>query len=139
MRTVWRGTIGVGSSAIPVKAYSATEEPGSGQLQLHLTDGGWLRPEVPATKPCVLLAEALLTAGRVALVKVAIRLVPPTAAIQDESLTELLRALQSSAQDRTHADQRVANAKAAANKAAEAKGRARKATSKAKSAPRTRR
>lgn len=139
MRTVWRGTIGVGSSAIPVKAYSATEEPGSGQLQLHLTDGGWLRPEVPAH-------EAARAAGRGAAHRRPRRAGegrdpagPPTAAIQDESLTELLRALQSSAQDRTHAHQRVANAKAAANKAAEAKGRARKATSKAKSAPRTRR
>ncbi|WP_027935881.1 Ku protein [Amycolatopsis sp. ATCC 39116] len=293
MRTVWKGTIGVGSFAIPVKAYSATEEPGSGLHQLHLTDGGRLRfkrvcevdgaeipaeevgrgyalpggdvvvlseaelaslapesahsiqvcgfvppsqidpvyfiksyylePEVPATKPYVLLAEALLTAGRVALVKVAIRqretlgalrvrdqlivldtmhwpnevrrpdfpflhedidvrmpelraaanlienlsgdfepsafadgyaaalhdlvdakvegreVVRPTAAIQDEAVTELLQALQSSAQDRTDADQGVAKAKAAAKKAAEAKGRARKATSKAKSAPKSQR
>ncbi|GAB3563774.1 Ku protein [Amycolatopsis endophytica] len=274
-----------------MKAYSATEEPGSGLHQLHLTDGGRLRfqrvcevdgaeipaeelgrgfalpggdvvilseeelaslapesahsiqvvgfvppaqidpvyfiksyylePEVPATKPYVLLAEALLTAGRVALVKVAIRqretlgalrvrdqlivldtmhwpsevrradfpflhedievrmpelraaanlienlsgdfepgaltdgyataledlveakvegreVVRPTAAIQDEGVSELLAALQYSAQDRTDADQGVAKAKAAAKKASQAKGRARKASSKARSAPRS--
>jgi DNA end-binding protein Ku len=43
MRTVWKGTIGLGGSAIPVKAYSATEEHGTSLHQLHLTDGGRLR------------------------------------------------------------------------------------------------
>ncbi|NIJ13596.1 DNA end-binding protein Ku [Saccharomonospora amisosensis] len=43
MRTVWKGTIGLGSFAIPVKAYSATSEPGSGLIQVHTTDGGRLR------------------------------------------------------------------------------------------------
>ncbi|HKS43957.1 MAG TPA: Ku protein [Amycolatopsis sp.] len=143
MRTVWKGTIGLGSSAIPVKAYAATEDHGTPLHQLHLTDGGRLRqkrvcevdgaeippgevgkgytlpggdvvvltdedlaslplssahsiqvlgfvrlaqidpvyfiksyylePEVPATKPYVLLAEALRQADRVAVVKVTIR------------------------------------------------------------------
>lgn len=43
MRTVWKGTIGLGGSAIPVKAYSATEERGTSLHQLHLNDGGRLR------------------------------------------------------------------------------------------------
>jgi DNA end-binding protein Ku len=143
MRTVWKGTIGLGGSAIPVKAYSATEDHGTPLHQLHLTDGGRLRqkrvcevdgaeiplaelgrgytlpggdvviltdeelsslplptaqsmqvlgflrpgridpvhfgksyylePEVSATRPYVLLAEALRQAERVGLVKVAIR------------------------------------------------------------------
>lgn len=143
MRTVWKGTIGLGGSAIPVKAYSATEEHGTPLHQLHLTDGGRLRqkrvcdldgaeipsgevgkgytlpggdvvvlseeelaalplptahsmqvlgfvrpaqidpmyylksyylePEVSATRPYVLLAEALNQAERVGIVKVAIR------------------------------------------------------------------
>jgi len=143
MRTVWKGTIGLGDSAIPVKAYSATEDHSTPLHQLHLTDGGRLRqkrvcevdgaeipagevgkgyplpggdvviltdeelaalplptahsmqvlgfvrpgqidpvyfmksyylePEVSATKPYVLLAEALTQANRVAIVKVAIR------------------------------------------------------------------
>ncbi|TNC22511.1 non-homologous end joining protein Ku [Amycolatopsis alkalitolerans] len=143
MRTVWKGTIGFGSSAIPVKAYSATEDHSTGLHQLHSVDGGrirlkrvcevdgaeipqgeigkgytmpggdvvvlsddelaelplptghsieicgfvpsgqldplyfvksyFLEPEVPATKPYVLLSEALQQADRVAIVKVAIR------------------------------------------------------------------
>ncbi|MFD2421323.1 non-homologous end joining protein Ku [Amycolatopsis pigmentata] len=143
MRTVWKGTIGLGASAIPVKAYSATEDHGTPLHQLHSTDGGrvrqkrvceldgaeippgemgkgytlpggdvvvltddelaalplptaqsmevlgfappgqidpvyfiksyYLEPEVSATKPYVLLAEALQQAGRVAIVKVTIR------------------------------------------------------------------
>ncbi|WP_341771263.1 Ku protein [Amycolatopsis acidicola] len=143
MRTVWKGTIGFGSSAIPVKAYSAAEDHGTSLHQLHSVDGGrvrnkricevdgaeipqgelgrgytmpggdvvilsdeelaalplptahsieilgfvpgaqvdplyfvksyFLEPEVPATKPYVLLSEALQQAGRVAIVKVAIR------------------------------------------------------------------
>lgn len=143
MRTVWKGTIGLGGSAIPVKAYSATEEHGTSLHQLHLNDGGRLRqkrvceidgaeiplaevgrgyplpggdvvilsdeelaalplptahsiqvlgfvrpgqidpiyylksyylePEVSATRPYVLLAEALQQAERVGIVKVAIR------------------------------------------------------------------
>jgi DNA end-binding protein Ku len=43
MRAVWKGTIGFGSAAIPVKAYSATEERSSGLHQLHLPDGGRIR------------------------------------------------------------------------------------------------
>lgn len=143
MRTVWKGTIGLGGSAIPVKAYSATEEHGAPLHLLHLTDGGRLRqkrvceldgaeippsevgkgyqlpggdvvmlsdeelaelplataqsiqvlgfvrpgqidpiyylksyylePEVSATRPYVLLAEALQQAERVGIVKVTIR------------------------------------------------------------------
>ncbi|ASR34752.1 Ku protein [Prauserella marina] len=146
MRTVWKGTIGFGSFAIPVKAYSATGEYSSGLTQVHAVDGGrirykrvcevddaevpqeeiakgyttaggevvvlseadlaeladvalptahsiqilgfvdpgdidplyfvksyYLEPEVPATKPYVLLGEALQQAGRVAVVRVTIR------------------------------------------------------------------
>lgn len=43
MRSVWNGTITFGLSAIPVKAYSATEERGTGLHQLHATDGGRIR------------------------------------------------------------------------------------------------
>lgn len=43
MRSVWNGTIAFGLSAIPVRAYSATEEHGSGLHQLHATDGGRIR------------------------------------------------------------------------------------------------
>src|SRR5689334_21516703 len=43
MRTVWKGTIGLGGSAIPVKAYSATEEHGTPLHQVHLNDGGRVR------------------------------------------------------------------------------------------------
>jgi DNA end-binding protein Ku len=143
MRTVWKGTIGFGSYAIPVKAYSATEDRSAGLHQLHTADGGrirfkricevddaeippgelgkgyplpggdvviltdeelatlplptahsieicgfvppgqldprsfikcyYLEPEVTATKPYVLLSEALVQADRAAVVKVAIR------------------------------------------------------------------
>lgn len=143
MRTVWKGSIGLGSFAIPVKAYRATSESGTGLSQVHTTDGGriqyrricevdgaevpaeeigkgyatasgevvvlsdeelaslsggasesirihgfvrrgqidpllhaksyYLEPEVSATKPYVLLCEALLQADRVAVVKVALR------------------------------------------------------------------
>lgn len=151
MRTVWKGTIGFGSSAIPVKAYSATEDHSTPLHQLHSADGGrirlkrvcevdgeeipqgelgkgypvpggdvvllsddelaslplptahsieilgfvpehqvdplyfvksyYLEPEVPATKPYVLLSEALQQAERIAIVKVAMR--------QEETLAAL--------------------------------------------------
>jgi DNA end-binding protein Ku len=43
MRSVWKGTIGFGAAAIPVKAYAATEEHGTGLHQLHAPDGGRIR------------------------------------------------------------------------------------------------
>lgn len=43
MRSVWKGTIGFGTVAIPVKLYGATEEHGTGLHQLHLNDGGRIR------------------------------------------------------------------------------------------------
>lgn len=43
MRSVWKGKIGYGPVAIPVKAYGATEEHGTGLNQLHATDGGRIR------------------------------------------------------------------------------------------------
>ncbi|HEX5405604.1 MAG TPA: Ku protein [Pseudonocardiaceae bacterium] len=43
MRSVWNGTISFGPIAVPVKAYSATEERGSGLHQLHVTDGGRIK------------------------------------------------------------------------------------------------
>lgn len=43
MRSVWNGTIAFGQVAIPVKAYSATEQRGSGLHQLHVTDGGRIK------------------------------------------------------------------------------------------------
>jgi DNA end-binding protein Ku len=43
MRAVWTGTIGFGTYAIPVKAYSATEEHGISLHQVHETDGGRVR------------------------------------------------------------------------------------------------
>jgi DNA end-binding protein Ku len=43
MRSVWKGTIGFGAAAIPVKAYSATEEHGTGLQQRHASDGGRIR------------------------------------------------------------------------------------------------
>ncbi|HEY3748210.1 MAG TPA: Ku protein [Pseudonocardiaceae bacterium] len=43
MRSVWNGTITFGQIAVPVKAYSATEERGSGLHQLHVTDGGRIK------------------------------------------------------------------------------------------------
>jgi DNA end-binding protein Ku len=43
MRAVWKGTIGFGTYAIPVKAYSATEEHGIPLHQVHEPDGGRVR------------------------------------------------------------------------------------------------
>ncbi len=43
MRAVWTGTIGFGSYAIPVKAYSATEEREIPLHQVHEPDGGRVR------------------------------------------------------------------------------------------------
>jgi DNA end-binding protein Ku len=43
MRAVWTGTIGFGSYAIPVKAYSATEEREIPLHQVHEIDGGRVR------------------------------------------------------------------------------------------------
>ncbi len=43
MRSVWNGTIAFGQVSIPVKAYSATEERGTGLHQLHLADGGRIK------------------------------------------------------------------------------------------------
>ncbi|MEC3976373.1 non-homologous end joining protein Ku [Amycolatopsis sp. H20-H5] len=43
MRAVWKGTIGFGAFAVPVKAYSATEERGITLHQVHETDGGRVR------------------------------------------------------------------------------------------------
>lgn len=43
MRTVWKGTIGFGDFAVPVKAYTAASAPGSGLTQVHTTDGGRIR------------------------------------------------------------------------------------------------
>ncbi|WP_409490270.1 Ku protein [Amycolatopsis sp. cmx-11-12] len=43
MRTVWKGTIGFGTYAIPVKAYSATEEHNIPLHQVHEPDGGRVR------------------------------------------------------------------------------------------------
>jgi DNA end-binding protein Ku len=143
MRAVWKGTIGFGAFAIPVKAYAATEEHRVSLNQVHEVDGGrirlrrfcevdgaevpaeetargyqvpggdvvvlteqdfaslplstlrsidvcgfapfdqidpvyyaksyYLEPESAATKPYVLLSEALQQSGRVGVVKVALR------------------------------------------------------------------
>ena len=43
MRSMWKGTIGYGMAAIPVKAYTATEEHDIELHQLHATDGGRIR------------------------------------------------------------------------------------------------
>jgi DNA end-binding protein Ku len=43
MRSVWNGTITFGLAAIPVQAYTATEERNSGLHQLHTTDGGRIK------------------------------------------------------------------------------------------------
>lgn len=43
MRSVWNGTIRLGLASIPVKAYGATEEQGSGLHHVHVTDGGRVR------------------------------------------------------------------------------------------------
>jgi DNA end-binding protein Ku len=43
MRSMWKGTIGYGQAAIPVKAYTATEEHDIELHQLHVSDGGRIR------------------------------------------------------------------------------------------------
>jgi DNA end-binding protein Ku len=43
MRSVWNGTIRMGLANIPVKAYGATEEQGTGLHHVHVTDGGRVR------------------------------------------------------------------------------------------------
>lgn len=43
MRSVWNGTIAFGPVAIPVKAFSATGERGTGLHQLHVNDGGRIK------------------------------------------------------------------------------------------------
>jgi DNA end-binding protein Ku len=43
MRSMWKGTIGYGKAAIPVKAYTATEEHDIELHQMHATDGGRIR------------------------------------------------------------------------------------------------
>jgi DNA end-binding protein Ku len=43
MRSVWNGTIRLGLATIPVKAYGATEERGTGLHHVHVTDGGRVR------------------------------------------------------------------------------------------------
>lgn len=43
MRAVWKGTIGFGTYAIPVKAYSAVEEHAIPLHQVHEPDGGRVR------------------------------------------------------------------------------------------------
>lgn len=43
MRSVWNGTIRLGLASIPVKAYGATEEQGTGLHHVHVTDGGRVR------------------------------------------------------------------------------------------------
>jgi DNA end-binding protein Ku len=43
MRSVWNGTIRLGLASIPVKAYGATEEQGTGLHHVHATDGGRVR------------------------------------------------------------------------------------------------
>src|SRR5919197_1694394 len=43
MRSMWKGTIGYGMAAIPVKAYTATEEHDIELRQMHATDGGRIR------------------------------------------------------------------------------------------------
>jgi DNA end-binding protein Ku len=43
MRSMWKGTIGYGRAAIPVKAYTATEEHDIELHQMHATDGGRIR------------------------------------------------------------------------------------------------
>ncbi|QWF82933.1 non-homologous end joining protein Ku [Amycolatopsis sp. CA-230715] len=143
MRAMWKGTIGLGSFGIPVRAYSAIEERGVALHQVHEPDGGrirlkrvcevdgaevdadatakgfalpggdvvvlseadlaslplptassieisaftpldridplyfargyFLEPEVAATRPYVLLSEAMQQSGTVAVVRVALR------------------------------------------------------------------
>ncbi|HET6287537.1 MAG TPA: Ku protein [Amycolatopsis sp.] len=80
MRAVWKGTIGFGTYAIPVKAYSATEEHDIPLHQVHEPDGGRVRvkwvcevdgAEVPAAEivkghPVPNGDVVLLTAGDLA-------------------------------------------------------------------------
>ncbi|HVV13739.1 Ku protein [Amycolatopsis sp.] len=193
MRTVWKGTIGFGSSAIPVKAYSATEDHSTPLNQVHSADGGrvrnkricevdgveippgelgrgytlpggdvvilsdeelaalplptahsieilgfvpggqvdplyfvksyFLEPEVPATKPYVLLSEALVQADRVAIVKVAIRQKETLGALRVRGQVIMLDTLHWPAEVRTpdfpflhdDVDVRMAQVRAAAN------------------------
>lgn len=43
MRSVWNGTIRLGAATIPVRAYGATEERGTGLHHVHAADGGRVR------------------------------------------------------------------------------------------------
>lgn len=43
MRSVWNGTIRLGLANIPVRAFGATEERGTGLHHVHVTDGGRVR------------------------------------------------------------------------------------------------
>ncbi|MGH3760332.1 Ku protein [Actinophytocola sp.] len=43
MRSVWNGTIRIGTATIPVRAFGATEERSAGLHQVHVTDGGRVR------------------------------------------------------------------------------------------------
>ncbi|WP_410653081.1 Ku protein [Amycolatopsis sp. cmx-4-54] len=91
MRAVWKGTIGFGTYAIPVKAYSATEEHNVPLHQVHEPDGGRVRvkwvcevdgAEVPAAEiakgyPVPNGDVVLLTSGDFA------SLLPPTTQSMD--------------------------------------------------------
>ncbi|MFD6067114.1 MULTISPECIES: non-homologous end joining protein Ku [Amycolatopsis] len=91
MRAVWKGTIGFGTYAIPVKAYSATDERNVPLHQVHEPDGGRVRvkwvcevdgAEVPAAEiakgyPVPNGDVVLLTAGDFA------SLLPPTTQSMD--------------------------------------------------------
>ncbi|SFO84380.1 DNA end-binding protein Ku [Amycolatopsis arida] len=43
MRAVWKGTIGYGDFAVPVRAYGAVSEQGTGLNLVHTADGGRIR------------------------------------------------------------------------------------------------
>ncbi|HEY7591700.1 MAG TPA: Ku protein, partial [Actinophytocola sp.] len=43
MRSVWNGTIRLGAATIPVRAFGATEEQGTGLHHVHASDGGRVR------------------------------------------------------------------------------------------------
>ncbi|MFE6611205.1 Ku protein [Amycolatopsis sp. NPDC057786] len=91
MRAVWKGTIGFGTYAIPVKAYSATEEHNVPLHQVHEPDGGRVRvkwvcevdgaevpaPEIAKGYPVPNGDVVLLTAGDFA------SLLPPTTQSMD--------------------------------------------------------
>lgn len=91
MRAVWKGTIGFGTYAIPVKAYSATEEHNVPLHQVHEPDGGRVRvkwvcevdgaevpaPEIAKGYPVPNGDVVLLTAGDFA------SLLPPTTRSMD--------------------------------------------------------